>query len=499
MGHSAWKTLGLVASSGAALYLVACGGDDSPSKGGLSAGGSSGSAGSAGTTIVNLGGGGNGGKGGSLGTSGSDAGGDDSGGAPPVVIRPTPGELPSGWAARSEFLGGNVGNPTVAIDAAGKAHVVMDGYTLYVVPFDANGWGTAAEWETESYSTEAKLALNDAGQGVMLWNSDADTTAIKSAVYDPETGWTQGDALLGDFTQAVEFDIAVTSTGSALAVWLDSVPDGGFVQSSFFDGATWSTIVDVGRADFGSLVRPAVGVDDLGHGATFWRASDDGVFITHCQGAIFDGVSWATSTRVSGELEGCYLPDMAMRGNGDGIGVYEYEYDLYAMGYTAAGGWQAGVNISNAVDRGTYAGGPEIAFDGAGNALVAWREEVAADSSKYGLFYNRQTAGTWGSAQTLAMPEGYDMQPGAELAFNSSGNGFLAWAGDDLNGFRTLFGARYTAGEGFAAPFEIDAGMDGGSGVALEVDINEAGDIVVVWDRRDDDGAHAFATYYDAP
>ena len=131
--------------------------------------------------------------------------------------------------------------------------------------------------------------------------------------------------------------------------------------------------------------------------------------------------------------------------------------------------------------------------------MAVWREEAKKDAG-FAPTFNVYTAGNgWGQASVIAGSEG-SMEPSASVGLNASGQGVAAWTTEHSNGFRYVYVSRYAPGTGFEPAVLLDAGLNGGGGVILKADINDAGDIVVVWDRRDDEkSSRAMAAYFKAP
>lgn len=481
--------------------LVACG-ESSNSPPGAASGGSGGGGGGsgsgagmsgtmAGTGAVPVGGSAGGGTGG--GAGGASLGG--SGGGP---ARPVAPELPVGWQRRELIVAGKLtGVPNAVIDSSGRAHVAARvGNGLAMVSLDQDGFGTP-QLLAESFSYGVALAINESDQGVAVWAGlKQDGPDVMTAAFSPQAVWVVGPGIGvpddDSFTSPSEFDVAISKNGTALAVWMDGQASP-FVRSAHYDGNKWSERIDVAASGFAEFVRPAVGIDDQGHGAAIWRHTDDGTVLHDvCHGATFDGAKWSPGARVNGDGDGCYLPSLRLRGNGDGFALFEHEDDVHSINLSSAGfGAESSLSPSDTM-LSAYGANPGLAVN-ASEALAVWREEGPGSSNFKPTFAVHQ-AGKWGAAAVIPGDDG-DMEPSASVAINASGHGIAAWTSTS-QGLRRVSAARYTPGVGFEPTFVLDAGLDKGDGVTLSADINDAGDIVVVWDRRDDEKKDRAMTAY---
>jgi hypothetical protein len=180
---------------------------------------------------------------------------------------------------------GNVGSPTIAMDANGNAISVWaqyDGtrYNLWSNRYVAGtGWGTAALLENDnSGDADPGLVVMDAnGNAMVAWHQfDGTNYNIWARRYVAGTGWdavtliatnTAGDTSIPS--------IAMNASGNAVAVWHQS--DGtrtNIWANRYVDGTGWSTASLIENDDTGDAIYPSVVMDASGNAIATWLQSD---------------------------------------------------------------------------------------------------------------------------------------------------------------------------------------------------------------------------------
>ena len=140
-----------------------------------------------------------------------------------------------------------------------------------------------------------------------------------------------------------------------------------------------------------------------------------------------DGV-WGTATLIETDVGVAGSPQVAVDGSGNALAVW-YQFDgtrnnIWANRYIAGTGWGTATLIE------TYAGNatsPQVAVDGSGNALAVWRQY---DGTQFSIWANRYTAGTgWGTATLIETDAGFAGSP--QVAVDGSGNALAVWSQSD--------------------------------------------------------------------
>ena len=153
--------------------------------------------------------------------------------------------------------------------------------------------------------------------------------------------------------------------------------------------------------------------------------------------------------------------------------------------YVAGSGW----STVEAIETGAGdAGNPQVAFDGAGNALVVWRQDDDTGSS---IMSNRYVAGSgWGTAQVIDSYAGTASYP--QVAFDGVGNAVAIWY--QYNGTYSIWANRYEASGGWGTAEGIETHTEWMTFPQLAVD--GAGNALVVWQQRDGTRYNIWAAWY---
>jgi hypothetical protein len=158
--------------------------------------------------------------------------------------------------------------------------------------------------------------------------------------------------------------------------------------------------------------------------------------------------SWQTPELVTRDPEFPLEAQVAVDPTGGAMAVWRRDhrtsaggrrYSIWASRYIAGSGWSPAELIEDDDDQDHFL--PQIAVDGAGNALAVW---LRRDD---GIWFNRYTGGAWGSA---ARVEG----PGAgvpRLAGDDSGRAVLVWVQLE-GGTASVWSLHFEPTDGWGAP-----------------------------------------------
>ena len=182
------------------------------------------------------------------------------------------------------------------------------------------------------------------------------------------------------------------------------------------------------------------------------------------------GVGWGPITPVSGTGGSAFLLGMAMAGNGMAVVAYATTdgggdtASLWVSRYTASEGWAPPQRFP------AGGSGGDTAIDGAGNAMVVWRDYTART-----IFASRNTGSGWSAAVPVSVTAAAPNPP--ILALNSAGDAVAAW--NTIDG--VLSAAHFSAASGtWGAALQISPAAispEHGS-VALDA----AGNALLIWE-----------------
>jgi hypothetical protein len=310
----------------------------------------------------------------------------------------------------------NAAYPTIAMNGSGIGMALWVEYNsntgknnIYARKFDGTAWQEVHNINNDP-TQEAEMptvALDAQGSMIALWReqygSPYNYYNVYARRYINGSGWQPSTDNL-NFNQdntAMEPEIAMQSTGTALVLWLESVeiPGGtGFnVFSRKFDGSSWSNALDINNSTSSAANNAKVAISDNGDAVATW-VEDNG----------------------------------------------SYVYNVYARLYNLTIGWQqATQNLNNDPSRST--GGGDVAIDAEGNAVVCWME-ITAPLENYNIFIKKYSKeiDLW---EPLSCNINYNQETGAGaplVVMSADGLVLAAFSETMPNYFANIF-ARQTA------------------------------------------------------
>ncbi|GBD97328.1 MAG TPA: choice-of-anchor D domain-containing protein [Nitrospirae bacterium] len=277
----------------------------------------------------------------------------------------------------------------------------------------------------------------------------------------------------------------------ALLLFLTFVFSLSFVISAYAISG-WGTAELVENTS-GTAKRPAIAMDGSGNGMAVWKRFDGTVWSIWAN-RYAAGYGWEAEGVIETNTDDVDKPQVAMDGSGNAFAVWEQydgtDWSIWANKYATATGWATAV----AIETGTGgAFSPEVAIDGSGNAIAVWRQY---DGTLWNVWANRYTAGSgWGTAQLIETNNNGDAAL-PQIAMDGNGNATVVWAQFNNNTSRySIWANRYAAGSGWGSAAAIESNSEDtynpnvamdGSGNAVTVWVQAAGDILDVWANRYD-------------
>ena len=366
----------------------------------------------------------------------------------------------SGWETATLIETDNQGsayNPRVGVDAAGNVIAVWQQYftvglntyvgiwaNRYVVGF---GWGDA-KWIAGTYnvgdgSAYIDLAVSSNGSAMAVWTDGGN---VLSSLYQPNSGWRQWGYVenLASWCRAPH--VAMDDEGNAVFVWKAGASSVAAMTDVY---ANWA---------FGGVVDPTqrVVIDNAASVTTVYAdPSDVVVAVGDLRNATVVWSQWSTVTP-SGE------------------------YNMYANRYHN-GIWegQATVEYQDGVAR--Y---PDVAMDKSNNAIAVWCQEVAGNINIYSNVYRTSAAAWYTESQGVDLLE--NENPGAashpRVAMDAGGNAITVW--DQVRGaVRNVRANQYVKDARWDAANAIDINSYATDSFNPDVAMDAAGDVVVVWSQ----------------
>lgn len=391
---------------------------------------------------------------------------------------------PGPYTSRRYVAGGGWGTPETPPESLVSGFMRVDrdlcidgggATTLGWVPVAQVAWHTvASSWDSVSHAFDPasnqaefiRLAGNEAGNVIAVWKQNvpgaSTTDHLMFSIYDPVLErWSDEDFIVFEGSIIFTPDVAVNADGVAIAVWRESD-----IRASRYDplAGTWSEPVSISDELAPGIHEPGyapkVAIDDDGNAIAVW---DTGLSL----GTSVTGSVWASryDAAGSGQWEEAIAIELGMldatnaqvamdaAGNAfvvwlqdnDGTDGFNDTFEIRARRYVAAtDGWEPEVvvqdtntRVSSAAIDLTYDAldTPALAVDPAGNAVLAWSEDINGEfvirASRYDI---DEPIPAWSPPE----PVSGDAWPFAmfpDIAIDAAGNAIVVWQAGDSGAF----------------------------------------------------------------
>ncbi len=227
-----------------------------------------------------------------------------------------------------------------------------------------------------SEAAHSKVAIDQQGDITSIWSRSNGTNYEPQTAYRPAGGSWQAPVTLSEAGyDAGGAQIAVDPEGDAAAVWETFPPASSrTIQVSVkSDAGAWSAPVTL--ADIGEPVgKPRIAIDSHGDAVAVWEEQPINPGPQYIQATIRPaGGTWSVPVYISEGPVGMD-PSIAMDAEGNAIVTWlSFGSIRSAVRLASTGTWQAPTNVAAVgLDAGGHPGGPALAVDGEGDAVVAW-------------------------------------------------------------------------------------------------------------------------------
>jgi hypothetical protein len=325
-------------------------------------------------------------------------------------------------------------------------------------------WADLAGAMSASYDT-GSTTLSQDGERYRLVAINSAGTAISDAARLTVTAAPQAPAIVTQPTgQSVSAPAAATFTAAASGVpspsWQWQLSTDGGINWANVSGATTAsyTTPATSPADSGRRYR-AIASNASG------SATTSAALLTVTSASGWQGAPVLLETVADAATPGTAL---AYDSTGRVIAVWS-QYDgihkIYANTYAAGAGWSARVEVSTHSDVQLSAFYPQVATDGAGNAIALWEHRSDAGAGSRNVMASRLSGGTWSTPVLVSNLASGGESYSHQIAMDASGNAVAIWY-QRVSPFspNQLFAARYVVGAGWSTPLRIDSDAMGGAG-----------------------------------
>lgn len=314
------------------------------------------------------------------------------------------------------------------------AEVTATSYICRAPAAIAKTWGTPALIETENLgnANSPQIAFDARGDAISVWlQSDGVNNNVWANRYTAGVGWGTAVMIEASNTSSVqELQIAVDAGGNALAVWSqrDAV-NFNILANRYTVGIGWGVAALI-ETNAGNAFRPQIAFDPSGNAIAVWHQPNGGASSIWANRFIASS-GWGTAELIETDNAGAAnSPRVAFDTNGNAMAVWSQSdgtrLNVWANRYTTGSGWGNAMVIES--ENLGDAAAPQIVFDSNGNANVVWQQ---SDGARTNIWANRYTAGSgWGRA-TLIETDNTGFAGGPQIAIDANGSAIVVWSQSD--------------------------------------------------------------------
>lgn len=325
-------------------------------------------------------------------------------------------------------------------------------------------------------ATVPQIAIDSSGDAVAVWLRSNGANPIVQTASRPAGGsWSAPENLSTAGQEATVPQVAMDGAGDAVVVWVRSNGSNKIVQAASrgAGGGVWSAPVDLSEVgqDAGN---PQVAIDPAGDAVAVWERSNGANTIIQAARRPSGG-SWTVATDLSEPGLSATATQVAIDPEGEAVAVWNRVSGantiIQSSSAPAGGSWSPALDISEAAPS---TGAARVAMDADGEAVAVWRRSNGANTVIQGA--GRPPGGSWSTPVTLSELGQNSNQP--RVAVDPDGDAFVAWT---RAGALPAQVASRAAGGSWSTPVVISEA--GATATQAQVAVDSGGDAVVVWQR----------------
>jgi hypothetical protein len=300
---------------------------------------------------------------------------------------------------------------------------------------------------------------------------------------------------------AIEPQVGAAANGDTIVLWRCESLDR--LQTAYRSAATgsWSRLDDIPPAAMDDprvdLRSPALAVNGRGDAAATWGVLSlyKGGIFSLVQAAVrpVGATSWSAAESLSLPNTVAVAPHIAIDASGNAVAVWAArDGSCYsdcrwrmqaAVRPAASGAWGEPQDLAATSPALSTA---EVAFDGAGSALVVWAEGPVLRAA-----LRPAGAGGWNPPQLISDEGARGPVESPRLAVDSAGNALVIWGHGSQGGSRpvSVRAALRSAATGAWSAQDLPGTSDLRSVLQLALAMNVSGDAAAVWRRGTDSSA----------
>lgn len=380
----------------------------------------------------------------------------------------------------------------------------------------------------DAHPITARFVPDHTGMDAVLDNLDIHYAEGRVSLADKSAGTTLADVPLAQFAASVssgnwsmaagqaaaDLEVAVSPQGRGLVAWT-ALQDGHYaLQLRWLDGPALDPALDPGQtlAHSGDAAAPRLAFDGLGNALLVWTVYSNqrhAVWASRYQAA---SGQWDAPQQLSAPLAAgsAHAPDLALDGAGNALVVWHQgdgrsnHADAWARTFSPAAGWAAPLRLSDGVNT---VHGVRVALTSAGQGLVAWQQQRGDGSAAYSQpsdiwVQPVSTSAAWGAARTVNRSAGQTstvyVYGRTALALNARGDAAVLWSQRTQPGQpMEVQAALYRSALGWQDASAINRASTEDSHNP-QVALDAAGNAIAIWQQQTDYGAYGASNRYQA-
>lgn len=377
------------------------------------------------------------------------------------------------------------------VDLEGNA---LDNYS-WSFETSADIWEGASEIETNPGSTgQHQLAVDSTGSAFAVWmQHDGSRYNLWASAYvlgsEGSGQWGQAELMEQTDDTASYPRIALTGNGDALAVWRQANDLWSSIGLASADGLlSWSTPALV-EQNAALPTRPQLAADAAGNAIAVWEQSDGTSSSIWANHFLYSTGSWAVPELIESELSAASYPEISVDAAGNAVSVWLHfdgaNKSVWSNHYTVGSGGTGSWGVAASIDSSTaQASEQRVAMDAEGNAIAIW---VQSDGVSESIWVNRFTAtagGSWQGAELLESAAGAADDP--HISLSSDGNAVAVWEQSDGSSINTM-ASHYTGNGSGSAVWTEAVVLDSSAedAAAPQIALDDRGSALAVWVQSD--------------
>ncbi len=345
-------------------------------------------------------------------------------------------------------------NPQIAVTASGNAVAVWQQYdgTKHDVWANqytpADGWATAAIIDSENLGSAffPQVAIDTNGNALAVWaQTDGTTNNIWANRYTPTGGWGTAAMIETSFSNSgLSPQIAIDINGNALAVWSQSDGSQNSIWANRYTPAGgWGAAALIESDNAGDASNPQIAIDSSGNALAVWLQSD-GVRNNIWANSYTTASGWGTAALIeTDDASDALRPQIAIADNGNALAVWRQfdgaQNNIWANRYTPADGWDTAELIETNTAATTFNPQIAIASDNTGKALALWDQTDATLGNVWAIRYTPEDG--WGTAELVETNDN-DHAFAQQVAIDNTGKALALWVQSDGMG-RSVWSNRF--------------------------------------------------------